>query len=163
MKNTILIIICLLSISVFAQTDSTKISSLDAVFTESVKGISMNSAIKWYDWTYKPILKSPPSIEPQGEQTVYVVRLTKLPTKEILEDLEEKGFIPAPAGYVLALGLKRPDILEKCGSIVALGDKVMIEDMSYIFISQYHEQKIIMATSINAPWDKTWYTVVIKK
>lgn len=123
--------------------------------------------MKNFDWAYDHLAKLTFKVESNdGPKTIELKKYKPGETEDILKQIDEDGFVPAPSPYVLGLGVQHPAVIKEYEYIVSLDENnVLLRDDGYpCFLSLYWSGgRSLYLTERAGKWDDYWWFAVVRK
>lgn len=116
-----------------------------------------------YSWLENVSFKTPAKDEPLE---IELIQCRIGQTEDILKEIDERGYIPAPSPYLLGLGVQYPKVHKEYKYIVSLDEKNLLldgdGDPCFLSLGWDGERRLGLATRAGE-WDVDWWFAVVRK
>lgn len=123
--------------------------------------------MKNFDWVYHHLEKVTFITESNdGPKTIELKKYKPGETEDVLKQIDEDGFVPAPSPYMLGLGVQHPGVIKEYQWIVSLDEKNVLlnDDGDPCFLNLRWRGKRDLSMAMRAGrWDDGWWCAVVRK
>lgn len=129
----------------------------------SVEGIQNH-----FDWVYDWITpKHCPLKSVEGAKTIELIKCKPGETEDVLKEIDERGFYPAPSNYVLGLGVEYPETIKEYQYIVSLDENNVFTDEEghpcFLVLHWHGSRYLSLYKGRAGEWDGGWWFAVLRK
>ena len=118
---------------------------------------------KYYNWIQKKHFEF--KLKSNGLRKIELIKCQPKQTHQILKEMEERGYLPAPSPYLLGIGIQYPGAVEKYGAIVSLDQNNLFvhEGGELCFLDVFWQEGCYLNLAESKDvWDPRWWFAVIR-
>ncbi len=128
---------------------------------------SVDGIQKYFDWVYEWIMPEHCPLKPvEGAKIIELIKCKPGETEDILKEIDERGFYPAPSNYVVGLGVDHPGTIKEYQHIISLDEKNIFTDKVGVTCSlslYWFGRRHLILSKHERGWGVYWWIAVIRK